>query len=248
VDDRARPRVVVIDDHPVVAMGLRHDDQEVEVVAEFSTVEDYLRAPAVPADVVLLDLQLGPATAHAGARPVSGTRAIRLILDSGRGPVVVYTSLAEEMLLAACLAAGATGVVTKQAPPRTLGEVVRAAAHGHTWVDPLVAGALRRWADRRHAGTLSPQQANALRYRGQGLTQKAIAEKIGVSDPEIVYRYLRAAVDKLAEPDELRDAEAGGRHPGALTDDLARRSGLADDLVRHADLQPPPTRRHRRRN
>ena len=238
--------MIVVDDHPVVAMGLRHDDQEIEVVASFASVEEYLRAPSASADVVLLDLQLSPATAPADTRPASGTRAIRQVLDNGRGPVVVYTSIAEEMVLAACLAAGAMGVVTKQAPPRTLGEVVRAAAQGHTWVDPLVAGALRRWADRRHAGALSPQQANALRYRGQGLTQQAIADKIGVSDPEIVYRYLRAAVEKLADHHEPHDAATAGRHPGALTDDLARRTGLADDLVRHTDLQPPPRRRHRR--
>jgi DNA-binding NarL/FixJ family response regulator len=230
-------------------MGLNHPNQEVEVVASFTCVEDFLRAQSPSADVVLLDLQLDTNMARVDAdRPVSGTRAIRLVLDNGRGPVVVYTSLAEEMLLAACLAAGATGIVTKQAPPRTIGEVVRAAAKGDTWVDPLVAGALRRWADRRHAGVLSPQQANALRYRGQGLTQKAIADKIGVSDPEIVSRYLRAAVDKLAEPFKDEDPEAAGRHPGALTDDLARRSGLADDLVRHADLQPPPRRKRRGRH
>ena len=36
--------------------------------------------------------------------------------DAGRGPVVVYTAIAEEMLLAACLAAGALGAVTKTAP------------------------------------------------------------------------------------------------------------------------------------
>src|ERR1022692_1673136 len=138
MEKQPRPRVVVIDDHPVVAMGLRHRDQEIEVVDSFSCVEDFLRVPSPPDAIVMLDLQLDPGTAPAGrARPASGTHAIRLLLDNGRGPVVIYTSLAEEMLLAACLAAGATGIVTKQAPPRTIGEVVRLAAAGKTWVDPL---------------------------------------------------------------------------------------------------------------
>jgi DNA-binding NarL/FixJ family response regulator len=238
-----RPRVISIDDHPVVAMGLGHPDQEVELVASFTSVEEFLRSPHPAYDAVLLDLQFDTVRPPGKTPPASGTHAIRLVLDNGQGPVVVYTSIAEEMILAACLAAGATGIVTKKAPPRTIGDVVRAAAEGNTWVDPMVAGALRRWADRRHAGVLSPQQANALRYRGQGLTQKAIAEKIGVSDPESVNRYLRAAVDKLAE---MEDAAGQGMHPGALTDDLARRSGLAGDMVRHADL-PEPTRRRRSR-
>jgi hypothetical protein len=102
------------------------------------------------------------------------------------------------------------------------------------WVDPLVAGALRRLADGRHAGALSPQQANALRYRGQGLTQRAIAERIGVRDPDIVNKYLRTAVEKLGEPAGPGD----GRHPGAAIDDLARRTGLGSGLVHDDDVQP----------
>jgi DNA-binding NarL/FixJ family response regulator len=161
-----------------------------------------------------------------------GTRAVRFLVDSGRAPVVVYTSLAEDMLLAACLAAGALGAVTKAAPPAVLRDVVDKAIAGITWVDPLVAGALRRLADGRHAGALSPQQANALHYRGRGLTQRAIAERIGVADPEVVNKYLRAAVEKLggAHP------PADGRHPGAVIDDLARRSGLGPGLVTPGDL------------
>jgi DNA-binding NarL/FixJ family response regulator len=216
-------------------MGLGHPDQEIEVVAAFTCVEDFLKAPRPPFDVVMLDLQLDSGISRAAtSRPASGTQAIRMILDDDRGPIVIYTTLAEEMLLAACLAAG------------TIGEVVRLAMAGKTWVDPLVAGALQRWGDRRHAGALSPQQANALRYRGQGLTQLEIARRIGVSDPESVYRYLRAAVEKLADPADEDGAGTPGRHPGAIIDDLARRSGLADDLVRHIDLPPPRGKRRGR--
>lgn len=228
-----RPRVVVVDDHPIVAMGLQHHDSPVEVLGAFSCVEDYLRAPDPGAQVVLLDLQLGSATGDERVHPVSGTQAIRLVLDNARGPVVVYTSLADDMLLAACLAAGALGAATKAAPPAVVRDVVDKAIAGYTWVDPLVAGALRRLADGRHAGALSAQQANALRYRGQGLTQRAIAERIGVCDPDIVNKYLRAAVQRLGDHESSKD----GRHPGAAIDSLARRSGLASDLVRTVDLE-----------
>jgi DNA-binding NarL/FixJ family response regulator len=98
---RERTRVIVIDDHPVVTMGLRHPDQELEVVDAVGSVEDLLRKPPVDAEVVLLDLQLG------AAGLVCGTEAIRLLLDNGLGPVVIYTSVAEDMILVACIAAGA---------------------------------------------------------------------------------------------------------------------------------------------
>ena len=225
-----RTRVIVIDDHPVVAMGLRHADQQVEVAAAVGSVEELLLMPPVEADVILLDLQLG------SGGQVCGTEAIRLLLDNGLGPVVIYTSVAEDMILVACVAAGATGAVTKQASPQVLGDVVRMAAKGLTWFDPAVAGALQRLKTGRHAGALSVQQAAALRLRGQGLTQRAIAERIGVSDAEIVNKYLRSAVEKLTDPND--QPETTGRHPGAGIDDLAQRSGLASGLVRHVDVDP----------
>src|SRR3954465_539554 len=129
MDGDARLHVVVIDDHPIVALGLSQLAPGLEVVAAFPTVEDYLRRPLPDVDAVLLDLQLRADRAD-GTGPVMGTAAIRLLLDAGSGPVVIYTSIAEEMLLAACLAAGATGAVTKGAPGPTITEVVRIAARG----------------------------------------------------------------------------------------------------------------------
>ena len=85
-----------------------------------------------------------------------GTTTIRRLLDAGRGPVVVYTAIAEEMLLAACLAARARGAVTKTAPGATVTDVLRVVSTGGMCVDPATAGALRRYAGtpvRRYAGT-----------------------------------------------------------------------------------------------
>ena len=247
MDDGSRPRVVVVDDHPVIATGLTCLVPQIEVVASFSTVEDFLCAPPSPADVVLLDLQLDADLRAGPTQPIMGTAAIRRLLEQGKGPVVVYTAIAEEMLLAACLAAGAMGAVTKNAPGATIAEVIRIVAQGNMWVDPAIAGALRRYAQRRHAGALSPQQANALRYRGQGLKQQAIADKIGVSDPEVVYRYLKSAVQKIADLDGGEATEANGKHAGAHIDEVAQRSGLSSGLVRWTDLQTRPDRSTRRR-
>ncbi|MEP6462541.1 MAG: response regulator transcription factor [Frankiaceae bacterium] len=246
MDDEPRPRVVVIDDHPVIAAGLAEFAPQIEVVASFGTVDDYLRAPDSRPDVVLLDLQLDTGRTGNAHKPIMGTEAIRRLLELDKGPIVVYTAIAEDMLLAACLAAGAMGAVTKTAPSTTIAEVIRIVSQGNMWVDPTIAGALTRYAQRRHAGALSPQQANALRYRGQGLKQQAIADKIGVSDPEIVHRYLKAAVDKLADLDS-READDIGKHPGAHIDDVAQRSGLSGGLVRWEDLQTRRTRARRGR-
>ena len=216
------------------------------MVANFGTVEEFLRAPDSRFDVLLLDLQLGTGRIGDATKPIMGTQAIRRLLEAGKGPIVIYTAIAEDMLLAACLAAGAMGAVTKTAPTATISEVIQIVSRGNMWVDPTIAGALTRYAQRRHAGALSPQQANALRYRGQGLKQQAIADKIGVSDPEIVHRYLKAAVEKLADLD-AGQVETGERHPGAHIDDVAQRSGLSGGLVRWEDLQANRSRSRRGR-
>jgi DNA-binding NarL/FixJ family response regulator len=244
MDVEPKQRVIVIDDHPVIASGLPRLVPSLDVIASYSSVEAYLVAPALDPDAVLLDLQLGTAEDDAAsAQHASGTEAIRMILDAGRGPIVIYTSIAQEMLLAACLAAGAMGAAVKTSPGSTIAEIVRIVARGKMWVDPAIAGALTRYAQRRHAGALSPQQAQALRYRGQGLKQQAIAERIGVSDPEVVHRYLKSAVEKLADADLALEADKGGKHPGARIDELARNSGLASGLVRWQDVNPARRRR-----
>jgi DNA-binding NarL/FixJ family response regulator len=244
MDAEPRQRVIVIDDHPVIASGLPGLVPSLEVLASYSSVEDYLAAPVAAPDVILLDLQLDTAEGDSSSvHHASGTEAIRMILDADRGPIVIYTSIAQEMLLAACLAAGAMGAAVKSSPGPAIAEVVRIVARGQMWVDPAIAGALTRYAQRRHAGALSPQQAQALRYRGQGLKQQAIAERIGVSDPEVVHRYLKSAVEKLADADLALDADKSGKHPGARIDELARKSGLASGLVRWQDLNPARRRR-----
>ena len=71
----------------------------------------------------------------------------------------------------------------------------------------------------------------------QGLKQRAIENKIGVSDPAVVYRYLKTAVDKLAGPDTLDPhGDQTDRRPGAHVEDVARQSGLSDGLVCWQDL------------
>jgi DNA-binding NarL/FixJ family response regulator len=246
MDAGTRQRVVVIDDHPVIASGLPGMVPSLEVLASYANVEDYLAAPASgQGAVILLDLQLGPAEDDASSGyHATGTAAIRMILDAGRGPVVVYTAIAQDMVLAACLAAGAMGAAVKTSPGSAIAEVVSMVAKGMMWVDPAIAGALDLYGKRRHAGALSPQQAQALRYRGQGLKAQAIAERIGVSNPEVVHSYLKSAVEKLAAADLALEADKGGKHPGARIDELARKSGLASGLVRWKDLNPV---RHRRR-
>jgi DNA-binding NarL/FixJ family response regulator len=238
------PRIIVVDDHRVIHAGLSASVPQLDVVASYTTVEELLDGQRSPHDAILLDLRLdSPSNVTArGSSPLMGTAAVRTLLDAGLGPVIIYSSVAEDMVIAGCLAAGAMGAASKAATGNGIAEVVRNAIAGRTWVDPTIAGALSAFAHNRHAGSLSAQQAEALRFRAQGLTQQTIASRIGVKDQETVHRYLRAAVDKLADHSFAVVEDAQGRHPGHRFDELARMTGLAGDLVRWEDIEA-----HRRR-
>jgi DNA-binding NarL/FixJ family response regulator len=215
------PQVVVIDDHRMWREGVRASLGGVaDVVASHNCVEAYLAHP-VAADLVLLDLQLDSPRNRTptGATPMIGTTAVKTMTD--HLPVLIQTSVPGDLILAACVAAGALGVVGKDAPVATLGDAIRSVHRGELYLDTALAGLLSVYARRQHAGLLGDQQASALKYRAQGLSLAQIAGMIGVEDPKTVHKYLKTATERL------------GMHS---IDEAARRSGLASGLVNRVDL------------
>jgi DNA-binding NarL/FixJ family response regulator len=104
------PRIFIVDDHPLVAIGLqlalRSRGWDVEV-ADGPTVDAVIeRARAFLPECVLLDLHLGPLG--------NGRDLIAPLRDICRA-VVILTGETDRLLLAACLEAGADGWIGKVA-------------------------------------------------------------------------------------------------------------------------------------
>ena len=125
-------RVVVVDDHALLRDTIRHllvgvpDMEWVGEAADGAEAVD-LVAAASP-DVVLMDLSM-PGT--------DGLSATRQILDSCSSTrVLVLTSSTEPGHEAQSLAAGASGVLTKDGNPATILAGIRSVARGQ---DPDVA-------------------------------------------------------------------------------------------------------------
>jgi DNA-binding NarL/FixJ family response regulator len=139
----ARLRVLVVDDHPAVRLGLLQllDDQpDFDVVdAACSAEEARSLAEREPIDVAVVDYQLG-------AR--SGLWLTRMLKRLERPPsVVVYSAFSDGPLAAACVVAGADGLVSKGGTGAELCHAIRAVARGHSrlpLVPPTLAGAMRR--------------------------------------------------------------------------------------------------------
>ncbi|WP_234971459.1 response regulator [Jatrophihabitans endophyticus] len=173
---------MVVDDHRLVRVGLASvlgSAADVAVVGEAENgahaVELLTGGDPLAADVVLMDLSM-PVLDGVGA-----TRALQAARPDVR--VVVLSSFADRKQVRDAVAAGAVGYVLKDCTPEELLTAIRAAAAGHTPLDPRVAGALlpaRGGPD--PADTLSERETEVLRLAAQGLANKQIGRSLGISE------------------------------------------------------------------
>ena len=200
---RSRPiRVMLVDDHDVVRLGLRAlfgQTKHIEVVGEAGTVaEAVLEAARVVPDVVVMDLRLPDGT---------GLDACREILSSQPTVRVLFlTSYSDEEAVLSTILAGAAGYVLKEIRQEALIHAIETVSSGQSILDPKVtqtvvgevATLTRKLratkADSKDA--LSPQEARILELVVEGKTDKEIAATLGLS-AKTVKNYLSNAFQKL---------------------------------------------------
>jgi DNA-binding NarL/FixJ family response regulator len=199
----ARPaiRVLIVDDHAMVRRGMRdfldlHPD--LEVVGEAGDGQAALDATAtLLPDVVVMDLLMP------GLDGIAATAELRVRHPSVQ--VVAITSFVEEARITAAIEAGASGFLLKDAEADDLAKAIRAAHDGEVYLDPAVAGVvargLRRRPPARTAGSLdradagraagdrragppplTERELEVLRCVARGLSNRAIAVELGVSE------------------------------------------------------------------
>jgi len=175
----------LVDDHPLFREGLARllaSDPDFEVVAQCSTSTEALRLLSrSDIDIVLLDFDLGD---RQGNHFISSAR------QSGyRGKILMVTAGMTAMESSTALRLGASGIVLKHSSPGTLVNAIRLVAKGETWVDQKV---ILQMADRFPQGApqslprpLTEREDQVLRGVFEGLANKEIAIKIGVSESSV---------------------------------------------------------------
>jgi DNA-binding NarL/FixJ family response regulator len=209
-------RVVVADDHAVVRRGLTGliestDDLEVVGVAkDGSEAVDLVREHRP--DVAVMDLQM----------PVlDGVEATRAIVGEATGTeVLVLTSFSDFARIDAAIEAGAVGYLLKDAEPDALLDGIRAVARGGSPLDPRAA---RRLLSRRSTAAaapepgdvdvaaLSPREAEVLRLVVEGLLNKQIAQRLGITE-RTVKAHLTSAYQRIGVADRTQAALWAQRH------------------------------------
>src|SRR3954451_22938120 len=128
-------RILIADDHAVVAEGLKHlieAQHDLQVVAIVGDGREAVRiAKESQPHVVLMDLSMPE---------LNGAEATRAIMaNDPKCRVIVLSMYAEREYVRRALKAGAAGYVVKGSAAKELGEAIRAAHAGGRFLSPRVA-------------------------------------------------------------------------------------------------------------
>jgi DNA-binding NarL/FixJ family response regulator len=175
-------RVLLVEDEAIVCeaiCALLANEERITVVGKAMSAEAAVRkAHLLKPDVILLDLQLPDGSG------VEVTQAI--MAENPDACIVILTGCVDEGMMAAAFKSGAVGYVLKTQDITELVRAIENARQGQMSLHPKVAHmmvnkvghSLRQYADEI---ALSEAEMRVLSFVAQGLANKEIAHRLGVS-------------------------------------------------------------------
>ena len=176
-----RPRVLLADDHRLVAEALKSllasEFELVGVVEDGRALID--AAAKLQPDVIVADITMP----H-----LNGIDALSRLRQQGDQTPVVFLTMHRDVSFARrALDAGASGFVLKHSAPAELVTAIRAALQGKTYLTPQLAGevleAMKEGSEQAGdpVATLTPRQREVLQLLAEGRSAKEIAASLGIS-------------------------------------------------------------------
>ncbi len=189
-------RVLIADDHSVVAEGVKHlveKERDIEVIACVADGREAVQqARDTQPDVVLMDLSMPE---------LNGADATRAILQ--RDPkcrVIILSMYAQREYVRRALKAGAAGYVVKRSAAKEVVEAIRAVYAGQRYLSPRVADVvLEDYTDDNKDDPLtrlSAREREVLQLLAEGRTGAEIAQRLSLSQ-KTVETYRARLVEKL---------------------------------------------------
>ena len=209
-------RVLIVEDHPIVAEGLRlalGRSEGMRVVGAARNVAEAkdLAATTDPT-VVIIDHHLPDGTS------VDAAAAVRSAAP-GATFVVLTADTTDDAMLSA-IEAGASGYIVKSEAAGDIVDAVRRAANGEMLIPPaILAGLLARQRSRaeREAGKralrerLTPRELEVLQLLASGTDNRAIAERLGVTIATVRV-HVQNVIEKLGAHSKLEAVVRANDH------------------------------------
>ena len=176
-------RVLIVDDHELVRVGLRtllQAEADVEIVGEAGTGSQALtQARRLRPDVVLLDARLPD---------MPGADVCRDLVEALPDvAVAILTTYTDDDVVRQCIRAGARGYLLKEIPRIDLASSIRSLATGDSVIDrkvlPQVLAVARQGSQSGDPDQpLSDRQRTILRLVADGLSNREIADQVHLSE------------------------------------------------------------------
>ena len=218
--------VAVVDDYEIVrrgVAGMLREEPDIDVVAEVGTYAEAATAiPATDPHVAVVDVRLG------GDAGDGVDLCGELAVTAPDTRCVLLTAYPDGTTVRRAYDAGAAAVVVKEAHGEELVRTVRRVARGER---PLDAETVERWSDDRDDTDtpLTPQEVRVVTLLTEGLTNRGIAQHLGLSD-KTVKNYVSNVLTKLGMAHRSEVAVYGAR--------MASRSSRPEGAERYC----PPAR------
>lgn len=168
-------KVMLVDDHEMVRMGLRTAlglEDDLEVVAEAESGEQALELlDQHQVDLILMDVMM------AGMGGIATCREIKERTSPPK--VLMLTSSSDEQAVLSSLLAGANGYLLKNVRREELLYCIRATHQGQTTLDPTIADTVTRGLKDLAEGKTGPQLAGPEAAPGTELSEREL-EVVGL--------------------------------------------------------------------
>jgi len=194
--------IIIIDDHPLFREGLKtiiSRDDRFNVIGEAGSGHEGLEmTKRLKPDLIIVDISLPDQSG------IQLTRDLRQLLSDTK--VLIVSMHSKIDYIAEAFQAGATGYVVKESASERLLQGLKSVAKGDYYLDSSVSHAVvenlmksplkaAKITDADYA-TLTPREQEVMRFLAEGLSSKAVAEKLFIS-PKTVENHRANIMNKL---------------------------------------------------
>lgn len=190
-----KPRILLADDHRIVAEGLRSLlEPEFELIGIVEDGRALIAATEkLQPDVIIADISMPL---------LNGIEAVRQIKKTNKDVKVIFLTMHPDVTYAvSALEAGALGYVLKHSAPSELSAAVRSALKGKTYITPLLESEImlspsKGVQERREESShLTKRQREVLQLLTEGYLAKEIASTLNISTRTVEYHKYQMMKD-----------------------------------------------------